>query len=344
MEIKKYREWLFEQAQPGGVEVNVDFKFVANYPTGSTDPAQFVADFTKGLVDKINSTPNGAQMLKSGEMTVVDGWVDAGSSNTWGGKATSFDTDNAYNEVTPKNPNDPGYLKNKELAKARALAFWPALTVALEKYGISAAKTAKMGYYKATIDTGGVADSARDKTKYPNPGQIIEVNLTFKYRKDIPEEKPVQPKTPPTDPTEINDYQEIKANMVLDGSYYCNGYNGAGKRMQDNDLIGSPCQGLPFQLRDGKHMSAFEIKWNPNVFDDPFTEPVTRWIFTWGSDNKIERVMRYQYNKQFIDQLKDVPQREVAVDDAELKYFMGLRDNQTQTGGRWYAEFIAPFI
>ena len=338
MEIKKYREWLFEQAQPGGVEVNVDFDFVANYPTGSTDPSQFVAAFTKGLVDKINFTPNGAQMLKSGEMTIVDGWVNAGSSNTWGGKSTSFDTNNEYNEVTPKDPNDPGYLKNKQLAKARALAFWPALTAALGKYSISAAKTAELGYYTGIIDTGGVVDSARDKTKYPNPGQIIFVQLTFKYKKDIPQEKPV------ISTTEIDDYRQIKSNMVLDGSYYCNGYNGAGQESGTPDIVDGPCSVLPLQLRDGKHMSAFEIKWAPNVLGDPFTKPITRWVFGWGPDNKIKRVIRYQYDKNFIAQLKDVPQREVKVDDAELKYFMGLRDNQTQTGGRWYAQFIAPFI
>jgi hypothetical protein len=344
MEIKKYREWLFEQVAPTSVEVKVDFEFIANYPTGSTDPSQFVAAFTKGLIDKINATPNGAQMLKSGEMTIVDGWVNAGASNTWGGKATSFDTTNNYDEVKPKTPTDPGYIKNTELAKARALAFWPALTAALKSQGISEAVSSQIGYYTGIIDTGGVSDSARDKTKYPNAGQIIFVELNFKYKKDIPGEKPVTPKVP-TETTDVQDYREIKANMVLDGSYYCNGFNGAGQRRADEpELINSPCSGLPFQLRDGKHMSAFEIKWNPNVFNNPFTEPITRWIFTWGSDGKIANVMRYQYNKQFIAQIKDVPQREVEVDDAELKYFMGLRDNQTETGGRWYAQFIAPFI
>ena len=344
MEIKKYREWLFEQVAPTSIEVNVDFDFTATYPTGSTDPSQFVAAFTKGLIDKINSTPNGAQMLKSGEMTITEGYVEASSSNTWGGKPTSFDQDNKYNVVKPQIPTDPGYIKNQELAKARALAFWPALTAALKAQGISEAGTSKIDYSTTVVDTGGVADSARDKTKYPNPGQTIYVDLKFKYKKDIPGEKPVEPKVP-TQTTDVQDYREIKANMVLDGSYYCNGYNGAGQRKNDEpELIGSPCSGLPFQLRDGNHMSSFEIKWNPNVFDNPFTEPITRWIFTWGSDGKIAKVIRYQYNKQFIAQLKDVPQREVEVDDAELKYFMGLRDNQTETGGRWYAQFIAPFI
>ena len=133
--------------------------------------------------------------------------------------------------------------------------------------------------------------------------------------------------------------------MVLDGSYYCNGRSGSGTNSSDQpDLFWNPCNQLPGWLRDGKHMSAFEIKWNPNVIKNPFTEPITRWVFTWGSDGKIAKVMRDQYDKKYIAQLKDVPQREVEIDDAELKYFMGLRDNQTETGGRWYAEFIAPFI
>jgi hypothetical protein len=90
------------------------------------------------------------------------------------------------------------------------------------------------------------------RNKYPNPGQTIYVDLKFKYKKDIPGEKPAEP-TPtktPIDPVgDIQDYKQIKSNMIMIGSYYCNGTNGAGGTNIHDDLI-TPCDALPNKKRD----------------------------------------------------------------------------------------------
>ena len=85
---------LISEAPTTPISVTVAYKFKSSYPVNSTDPAAFLQQFVDGILKEINKTPEGQQMLKSGQMTLVYGKITAGASNTWGGKATSYDFEN----------------------------------------------------------------------------------------------------------------------------------------------------------------------------------------------------------------------------------------------------------
>lgn len=322
------------------IEVKVSFNFKAAYPVNSSDPTPFLADFTKTLLEKINSTPNGPAMLKSGEMTLSNGTFTAGASNTWLGKPTPYDKENNY-AVAPKGQNleDPLYKKNVELALKRAQAFRPALFNFLKQNKISDSDAAKVAFKTIVLNTGGVKDESRDVSKYANPGQFMSVTLVFKYKKDMT----TVTTTGKTSTSTIKTYTDVKPNMILTGSYYANGKNSLDM-MADPDLFVEQRKKLPKEMWDKKHMTAYEIKWNTNVMDDPWTRPIIRWVFYWNENNKIEKVIRFTYDKKFIANMKDVPQREVSINDPEMIYYFGIRENRPEDGGTNYAKFIKPFM
>jgi hypothetical protein len=329
---------LNEAATP--IEVKVSFNFKSAYPVNSSDPTPFLADFTKTLLEKINATPNGPAMLKSGEMTLSNGTFTAGASNTWLGKVTPYDKENNY-LAPPKGQNyeDPLYKKNVDLAMKRAQAFRPSLFNFLKQNKISDSDAAKVAFKTIVLNTGGVKDESRDKTKYPNPGQFMLVSLVFKYKKDMTTET----STGKTSSSSIKTYTDVKPNMILTGSYYTNGKNSLGM-VADPDLFVDQRKKLPKEMWDAKHMTAYEIKWNANVVDDPWTRPILRWVFYWNENNKIEKVVRFVYNKKYIPNMNDVPQKEVPLDDPEMLYYFGIRENRPNDGGTNYAKFVKPFI
>jgi hypothetical protein len=321
------------------IEVKVSFNFKAAYPVNSSDPTPFLADFTKTLLEKINATPNGPQMLKSGEMTFSNGTFTAGASNTWLGKTTPYDKENNYAVATKgQNYEDPLYKNNVELAMKRARDFRPALFNFLKQMKISDSDVAKVAYKTIVLNTGGVKDESRDKTKYPNPGQFMTVTLVFKYKKDMT----TATTTGKTSSSTIKTYTDVKPNMILTGSYYTNGKNSLGMQAVP-DMFVKQREKLPKEMWDAKHMTAYEIKWNTNVVDDPWTEPILRWVFYWNENNKIEKAVRFVYNKKFIPNMNEVPQKEVALNDPEMLYYFGIRENRPD-GGTNYAKFIKPFI
>jgi hypothetical protein len=320
-------------------EVKISFNFKAAYAVNSSDPTPFLADFTKTLLEKINSAEEGPLMLKSGEMTLFSGTFTAGASNTWLGKATPYDKENNY-AVAPKEQNfeDPLYKKNVELALKRAQAFRPALFNFLKQNKISDSDTAKVAFKTIVLNTGGVKDESRDKTKYANPGQFMTVTLVFKYKRDMT----TVTSTGKTSTDTIKTYTDITPNMILTGSYYTNGKNSLGMTAVD-DMFVKQREKLDRNKWDNKHMTAYEIKWNTNVVDDPWTAPILRWVFYWNENNKIERVVRFAYDKKFIANMSTVPQREVRINDPEMLYYFGIRENRPD-GGTNYAKFIQPFI
>jgi hypothetical protein len=322
------------------IEVKVSFNFKAAYPVNSSDPTPFLTDFTKTLLEKINATPNGPAMLKSGEMTFSNGTFTAGASNTWLGKVTPYDKENNY-AVAPKGQNleDPLYKKNVQLALSRAQSFRPALFNFLKQNKISDSDAAKVAFKTIVLNTGGVKDEVRDTTKYPNPGQFMTVTLVFKYKKDM---TPPETSTGKTNTDLIKTYTDITPNMILTGSYYANGKNSLNMVAVD-DMFVKQREKLDRNKWDNKHMTAYEIKWNTNVVNDPWTAPILRWVFYWGDNNKIERVVRFAYDKKFIANMNTVPQREVRINDPEMLYYFGIKESRPD-GGTNYAKFIQPFI
>jgi hypothetical protein len=321
--------------------VSVSFSFRAAYPVNSSDPTPFLADFTKTLIEKINAHKNGPEMLKSGEMTLNSGTFTAGASNTWLGKITPYDRENNYKVATEQNLEDPLYKKNVELATKRAQTFRPALFNFLKQNNISDSDSAKVTFKTIVLNTGGVKDEVRDTSKYPNPGQFMTVSLVFRYKKDIG-------RTVITTTEQISTYTQIKPNMVLTGSYYCNGKNSEGTvagNAEMKDAMAESCKGVGgVKPENGKYSMAFEIKWDTNVLKDPYTAPILRWIFNYDGNGKINKVTRYVYNKNYIFLRNDVPQKTVSVTDKEMKYYMGIRSNEPETGGPFYAKFIQPYI
>jgi len=350
---------LISEAPTTPISVTVAYKFKSSYPVNSTDPAAFLQQFVDGILKEINKTPEGQQMLKSGQMTLVYGKITAGASNTWGGKATSYDFENDYRTKGPAGQDfgNPSYESNVALANKRASDFRRYLFSALKAKQIADNPQANVGLNTMVVNTGGVKDeSVVDKTKYPNPGQFIEVRLTFRYKKDI-----VPTDTPESGSDQTYTMTEIKPGFVITGSYFCDGRNSElGYGMEDTYV--SQCSQLPEfkKFQDNKRnngtvdkavqaslhrrLSAFEIKWNANTSGIKYTRPVLRWTFTWSPQGKIVGVERYLYNKQHYATKDMAEHRNITTNDKEMLYFMGINDNQPETGGTYYQKLVKPFL
>jgi hypothetical protein len=351
---------LMNEAPTKPVQVTVKYKFKSSYPVNSTDPKSFLKQFSDGILAEINKTPEGQQMLKSGQMTLSFGKITAGASNTWGGKATAYDKENNYvtDGPTGQDYGSQLYKSNVDLAYRRAVDFRKYLFNILKTSKISDSTSANVTYNTMVVNTGGVKDEAvTDKSKYPNPGQYIEVNLRFMYSKDIIPST----ETVPTESDSSLSLTEIKPGFVITGSYFCDGRNSELSPGMDDTYV-SQCSQLPefknfqevkrnnrtidktVQARLHNRISAFEIKWNANTSGIKYTRPVLRWTFTWSPQGKIVRVERYLYNKEYYKTKDMAPRQNVMANDPELLYFMGINQNEPQTGGPYYERFVKRYL
>lgn len=339
--------------------VTIAYKFKASYPVSSSDPSQFVKQFAAGVLAEINKTAEGKQMLQSGQMTLYSGIITAGASNTWNNKVTAYDKENNYTTDSPGQQNyDDNYKLNVQLALKRAQDFRTYLFNILKVNKISDNPQALVTTKTMVVNTGGVKDEAKDAAKYPNPGQFIQVRLTFRYKKDIPSEIP-----PPTK-QESFELTQIKKDFVLTGSYYCNGKN-SENNVGMTDTYVTQCSQLKgfkewqdLKEKTGKNtpeldklsapfankISAFEIKWGKNVKDVQYTRPIIRWTYTWSPQGKIVKVTRYLYDKQHYKTKDEAPQQNVAVNDKEMLYFMGINYGDPTNGGPFYQKYIKPYL
>jgi len=345
-QFKFITEKLISEAQQGPV-VNVTYKFQSTYAANSSDPSAFLTQFVEGLVQKIKQVPNGDAMLKRREMMLDTIIVTAGASNSWGGKTTPYDRENDYVSF-PKTPQDTSnqlYTLNSELSKKRAETFRKFLGVEIAKRGIKDNPSANSTYYSLVINTGGKIDKERNQASFANPGQYIEVKMRFKYQSEIVKSGMT---ANIVSTNQIRTYTDIKPNMLLTGSYYCNGKNSQGGGTGSQDLKGAMaemCAGVGgVKDTNAKYAMAFEIKWNVNVLKDPYTEPIIRWMFHFNQNGKIDKITKYVYNKEYYFLRAAVPQSQVSVSDPEMKYYMGIREGKPQTGGSFYAKYIQPYI
>lgn len=322
-----------EETIPTEVKVSLNFK--SSYPVNSSDPKEFLGDFTTALMKKINSTPNGQQMLKSGKMTIYSIKVEAGASNTWLGQTTPYDYENNYQtkSKTTDTKNEL-YKKNVTLANQRATTFKTYLVKELGKYSIKESPSVGVSYATKVINTGGVKDEVRDTNLYKNPGQYIYVSITFRYPNEIvPKTDDIPPQT---------GYTTVERHMVLTGSYYCNGKSSEGQGAQANVYV-KQCEGLPDDKKDKEHMSVFEIKWNQDVVKDARVRPMLRWSFTWGSNNKIIEIVRISGTKPEYVPEGTAPKikweyKHISGDDPELIHYMNI--NGVDVHGR----YIKPYL
>lgn len=319
--------------------IRIRHKDKSRYDVNSTDPKNFIDKFVNDLVTKIDATPGGKQMRDSGKMTIVSLLTQTGASNHWGGKPTGYDFENNLTTPAASKIETELYDKNKDLSKRRGDDFNKLLQTKLGKFGIKFSPQTKIATSADVINTGGKNDDQKDSTKYPNNGQYVGLTLSLQYADKITTQA-----TPPTkvDITSFQSWKDIKSDHIITGSYFCDGTN-SEKRESAADTYESVCSKLPVNLRNHDHISAFEIKWGPNVIGATYTIPVARWMFTWGADNKITSIYRKQYNKKYpVDQ--SLPEQQVTLDDPTLKFFMGISEGQTATGGERYKKYVLPFI
>jgi hypothetical protein len=132
-----------------------------------------------------------------------------------------------------------------------------------------------------------------------------------------------------TQPT--TDYTKVTKEMILTGSYYCNGKNSKGVAASTN-VYEPQCKLLPQNFKDDKHMSVYETKWNENVVKDAYVRPLLRWSFTWGSNNKIIKIIRIEGLKNG----ENTTTKDVSGNDPEMIYYLNIN------GSDVYGTYIKP--
>ena len=135
----------------------------------------------------------------------------------------------------------------------------------------------------------------------------------------------------PVDTQPTTDYTKVTKEMILTGSYYCNGKNSKGVTASTN-VYEPQCKLLPQNFKDGKHMSVYETKWNENVVKDAYVRPLLRWSFTWGSNNKIIKITRIEGLKNG----ENTTTKDVSGNDPEMIYYLNIN------GADVYGTYIKP--
>lgn len=122
---------------------------------------------------------------------------------------------------------------------------------------------------------------------YKKPNKII-----LGYNK----EKPVIPTVKIENINQITKVEDFPKDFVLSGDYRCSGTNSLGYKSQPSTFE-QQCMDLPSSMKTFDKLSAWEIKFPPNVAGNPKTVPVTRWDFIWDSQGKIKEIKMQNFNK-----------------------------------------------
>ena len=156
------------------------------YQPGDSDPSSFIGEAESIILQSINNTPGAADKFLEGQLQLVDITVNAGASNVWSSKdgATNYDVNNNYKPTESgmeSGLDSRGYEKNLKLAKQRASRFIDEITVLLQNNGIDVSEQLSKVPNAAVVDTGGKLDDDRVESEYPNPGQVLFLDLSFNY-------------------------------------------------------------------------------------------------------------------------------------------------------------------
>jgi hypothetical protein len=320
----------------------------ATYEPGQSDPSGFIDTFVETLLTKINENSEAKDLLSKNKLMLEKVYVAAGSSNNWNGVKTSYDLNNKLDTkllvTVPTDKDNVLYNKNLALAKKRGETFLPSIIAKLQAKGIKVSNSYSSKVTPFVVDTGGMLDSARDETVYKNPGQYIGCSIIVGNEDEIQKFN-----------KKMLTLSDIKKDFVLTGSYYCDQNNainrGKGIGKAELDTYSPMCNAVQ-KLYSGKaselakYISAFEIKWQPNVLKNPWVYPVMRWEFTWADDGagklKISSVKLKEIKKSLIP-ASIFPSTESSVDDTTLKYMMGLTEGDTAGGGTIYKTYIEPY-
>lgn len=307
------------QSAPKSVKISYTGLMTFAKP-GDTNPAGYMNSLITGILDAINKNPETKNMIANQSIKLLSYDIRGGSSNSWAGQTTGFDRELNGTPVQPT--KDELYVKNKELARKRAQECVAALLPELAKKGIKLPdpQTKFPGIINGSVyNTGGKLDPQ---------GQNIQVSLTFRYLM----------------PTDLTSYEDIKPQFIAYGSYNTNGIS-ASKTSDisktDPQLYAlSTNQLSPEQKNDPNRLTAFEVKWNPNVLTNPFKQPWYRWIFVYNKQGKIERVEGRVYDTTLNQKLANYfkPNGNISTNDPVMIYMMNLGNPG------YYNKHIKPYL
>jgi len=333
-EIRSLYNLINEQSVPPPVPTIIKVSDEDSLAMDSKDAKGFLSKFVKDILTNIDNDPQAKNTMNNGQMEILSLVVRGGASNVWGGKTTGYDFENDRKTAGIKTETVL-YQKNKDLAAVRSDQFKNNLIAELSKYNIKVSSNVKIKTDAYVYNTGGVNDTRRDTTKFPNNGQFLSATIQLSYLNT-----PFNISTI----TQVG-VPNIPKKFVMTGAYFCNGKNSQNQVSKEDTYL-KQCESLSATSKDNSHISAWEIKWAPNENGISDVIPVVRWNFFWNSGGTIDRVSRIPHKtkyegKESFDKL--IPANDnVGADDYMLKVLMGLSEGDVN-GGSTYKTYITPF-
>jgi hypothetical protein len=305
-----------------------------------------MANLINGI--KTNEVTNASYV--KGKAVVSGIRLTGGASNRYGGKPVKPEMDNNYNfQKYPDNPAyDPNqFAKNKQLAVDRANGLYAELVKTLPSKGIALSPTLKPQVLSYVVDTGGKVDDTRNTGKYPNPGQIVIVEIDICGVEETSSSTDNTPKDPIGGkiPNNIDEFKKLgRDGFVLTGAYFCNGKNSLNAGARPNTF--DSCSQTLLVADENKksadsHMSSYEIKYQMNVNGQPYVRPVVRWKIYWDTNGKITKVLQQQVDKQY-DPRGIFPSKQIDPNDEFFK--LALKAGKPDAPDTRFDKAIKPYL
>jgi hypothetical protein len=323
---------------------------IGSFPVRVTSNPANMTKFMENLINGIKTNQITNASYVKGKAVVSGIRLTGGASNRYGGKPVKPEMDNNYNfQKYPDNPAyDPNqFAKNKQLAVNRANGLYDELVKTLPSKGIALSPTLKPQVLSYVVDTGGKVDDTRNTGKYPNPGQIVMVEIDICGVEETSSSTDNTPKDPIGGkiPNNIDEFKKLgRDGFVLTGAYFCNGKNSLNASAQANTF--DSCGQVQLQVDKNKksadsHMSSYEIKYQMNVNGQPYVRPVVRWKIYWNTNNKITKVLQQQVNKEY-DPKGIFPSKQIDPNDEFFK--LALKSGNPDAPDTRFDKFIKPYL
>jgi len=320
-----------------------------SYTANSADPTAFIDKMLNNILAKINENPEAKTLLTEKKLVVKGLYVLASSSNRWGTKQTSYDRTRSSSpphdfssirkvKTFSGDSDNKLYQLNLDLANNRAKNFLPKMIAKLKAKGIGLSENTIQKSSGVVTYTNGKLDK---DSGLPYKGQFVQIYLALGNKVDVD-----------TFRVNITKLDDIKEGFVLKGYYNCFGKNSIGRDATSTPNVYLPmCQPVINKYASTqqanmliKTLGSFEIKWNPNVINEPFDEPIRRWTFNWIR-NSAGRVIIKDVSVLNINKVqgKWVPPGlfapgNVSPSDPQLVYMMNLG------GAGLWDKFVRPYL
>ncbi len=182
-ELKRIQSLLVEQNESEPQNKCVTIEHEGNFKAAGSDTDQAFKEFILKVKGKLKSEfPK--QQEGGNPVFITKITINAGASNHYNGKATSYDVENDRTTEIERGPNkkDKGYLNNVGYASDRASNFLKNLLKQQEnlivKIPSSVMEKAEKTKVTKVVNTGGKNDENRDKNRWKNPGQYVKISMT----------------------------------------------------------------------------------------------------------------------------------------------------------------------